>query len=194
MTRECTRETETSLAGIADLERSRIRKDKPTACPVQEVGVRDRLVIERLWEMNTSSFKSKLRFQQIKELLPLLWFLADAKVSIPYHSQNLITSSPRIPYCLGFYQSETGATSCQACPDSQTTVDSGSTSLSDCKDGCTPGTASASGLEPCQPCPAGEYQADTGIWQQKENFVTYLVIFIWPRFGTVFFKVAEFFA
>ena len=66
------------------------------------------------------------------------------------------------PYCLGFYQSETGATSCQACPDTQTTVDSGSTSLSDCKDGCTPGTASASGLEPCQPCPAGEYQEGTG--------------------------------
>ncbi|XP_070554253.1 sushi, von Willebrand factor type A, EGF and pentraxin domain-containing protein 1-like [Ptychodera flava] len=63
---------------------------------------------------------------------------------------------------VGWYQDTTSARSCKQCPVGTTTVRERSTSLSDCKSPCRPGTYSRTGLETCLSCPRGTYQSNRG--------------------------------
>ncbi|XP_071132591.1 sushi, von Willebrand factor type A, EGF and pentraxin domain-containing protein 1-like isoform X2 [Mytilus edulis] len=59
---------------------------------------------------------------------------------------------------IGFYQDEEYQASCKQCPTDMSTEEVGSSSLSDCKDICQPGTYSNTRVVPCSVCGIGEYQ------------------------------------
>ncbi|XP_078695719.1 CUB and sushi domain-containing protein 3-like, partial [Branchiostoma floridae x Branchiostoma belcheri] len=63
---------------------------------------------------------------------------------------------------VGYYQEQEGLTSCNQCNSSFSTLSIGSTSESDCKEFCQPGTYSDNGFAPCLPCPRRYYQPSTG--------------------------------
>ncbi|XP_038050781.1 sushi, von Willebrand factor type A, EGF and pentraxin domain-containing protein 1-like [Patiria miniata] len=59
---------------------------------------------------------------------------------------------------IGEYQPHTGQMSCLPCPEGLTTADFGSQSSNQCLEICPPGSVSATGLAPCQPCEHRSYQ------------------------------------
>ncbi|XP_071787753.1 sushi, von Willebrand factor type A, EGF and pentraxin domain-containing protein 1-like [Asterias amurensis] len=63
---------------------------------------------------------------------------------------------------VGYYQDMKGQLECQQCPLGTSTRRTTSTSLKDCKERCTKGTYSTSGLKTCKACPKGSYQPSTG--------------------------------
>ncbi|CAC5361884.1 unnamed protein product [Mytilus coruscus] len=63
---------------------------------------------------------------------------------------------------IGYYQDEEYQASCKQCPTGMSTEDVGSSSLSDCKDICQPGTYSNTRVVPCSICGIGEYQSLEG--------------------------------
>lgn len=74
-----------------------------------------------------------------------------------YLTNNECVDCPR-----GFYQEKEYQINCTQCPSGQSTIATGSKSISDCQDMCTPGLFSNNGLAPCTPCPLGQYQNKQG--------------------------------
>ena len=63
---------------------------------------------------------------------------------------------------VGYYQDEQGQTTCKKCPDSHTTLTTGTHFMSDCVKLCSPGNFSENGIEPCMACPNGMYSTGMG--------------------------------
>ncbi|XP_038061479.1 neurogenic locus notch homolog protein 2-like [Patiria miniata] len=59
---------------------------------------------------------------------------------------------------MGGYQPRPGQMSCPVCPEGTTTSDFGAQSQDQCLEMCPPGSVSATGLAPCQPCEHRSYQ------------------------------------
>ncbi|XP_021351273.1 sushi, von Willebrand factor type A, EGF and pentraxin domain-containing protein 1-like [Mizuhopecten yessoensis] len=64
---------------------------------------------------------------------------------------------------VGTYQTIYGMTSCDSCPNNQTTIRRGSRQVIQCKDRCGLGHVSKNGLEPCYSCPRGTYQTEVAM-------------------------------
>ncbi|KAK7100185.1 sushi, von Willebrand factor type A, EGF and pentraxin domain-containing protein 1-like isoform X2 [Littorina saxatilis] len=62
----------------------------------------------------------------------------------------------------GSYQSKYAQVTCLPCPDGSTTLRRGARGEAHCRERCTPGQVSRTGLAPCYPCPHGTYQPDEG--------------------------------
>uniref|UniRef100_A0A1X7VVY4 Uncharacterized protein n=1 Tax=Amphimedon queenslandica TaxID=400682 RepID=A0A1X7VVY4_AMPQE len=71
-----------------------------------------------------------------------------------------------VPQCLecpvGTYQENEGQSDCVSCPANYSTSRTGSVSVSDCKELCSPHHFSPTGLGPCSPCPPLTYQQYIG--------------------------------
>ncbi|XP_063970226.1 sushi, von Willebrand factor type A, EGF and pentraxin domain-containing protein 1-like [Lytechinus pictus] len=67
-----------------------------------------------------------------------------------------------IPCTSGSYQDESAQSSCKICPYGQTTSKEGAKHINDCRDQCSPGSFSPSGLVPCISCDLRSYQSEAG--------------------------------
>ncbi|XP_053380812.1 uncharacterized protein LOC123562034 [Mercenaria mercenaria] len=65
-----------------------------------------------------------------------------------------------LPCAAGSYRDNMIQTACMLCPESTSTEHQYSRNQSDCKDVCSPGYSSTSGLVPCYSCPKNTYQSD----------------------------------
>ncbi|XP_053380921.1 sushi, von Willebrand factor type A, EGF and pentraxin domain-containing protein 1-like isoform X1 [Mercenaria mercenaria] len=66
-------------------------------------------------------------------------------------------------YCgIGEYMDHAGAIECNACPESHSTLSTGSKDISKCIKLCSPGFFSSSTMEPCSACEVGNYQPQEG--------------------------------
>ncbi|KAJ1492518.1 hypothetical protein T484DRAFT_1931036, partial [Baffinella frigidus] len=66
--------------------------------------------------------------------------------------------APCIPCPRGTYKVERGLSACAPCPEGFITPREGSTSIDSCVRKCPPGSSSANGFEPCEPCDWAFYQ------------------------------------
>ncbi|XP_022100203.1 sushi, von Willebrand factor type A, EGF and pentraxin domain-containing protein 1-like isoform X2 [Acanthaster planci] len=62
----------------------------------------------------------------------------------------------------GSYQNQPGQMQCIDCPPGTSTAKTGAQSGEECKDICSPGSYSDTGLEQCEACPKGSYQPHSG--------------------------------
>ncbi|XP_077500331.1 sushi, von Willebrand factor type A, EGF and pentraxin domain-containing protein 1-like isoform X2 [Amblyomma americanum] len=78
-----------------------------------------------------------------------------------YDSHN--NTQPKCRPCpKGTFQPEEGQTLCIHCPNRASTLATKSKSVENCKEQCSPGTYSATGLKPCKHCRKAQYQPDYG--------------------------------
>ncbi|CAN8006554.1 unnamed protein product [Ixodes hexagonus] len=74
-----------------------------------------------------------------------------------YHNETTCLPCP-----IGTYSNVEAASSCVPCPGNKTTLSEKSSSLSECRALCKPGTFSTSGKEPCMSCDTESYQDISG--------------------------------
>uniref|UniRef100_A0A147BER9 Fibrillin n=2 Tax=Ixodes ricinus TaxID=34613 RepID=A0A147BER9_IXORI len=123
---------------------------------------------------STQALKSECGHGQVSNNLVCV----NCPVGTYYHNETTCLPCP-----IGTYSDLEGASSCLSCPDNKTTLSEKSSSLSECRALCKPGTFSTSGKEPCMSCDMESYQdisgqasckkcpagLSTGFWGAKES-------------------------
>ncbi|XP_011677589.2 sushi, von Willebrand factor type A, EGF and pentraxin domain-containing protein 1 [Strongylocentrotus purpuratus] len=67
-----------------------------------------------------------------------------------------------MPCTTGSYQDQSAQSACKPCPAGQTTPREGAKNINECRDQCSPGSFSPSGLVPCLPCDRQSFQSQAG--------------------------------